>query len=157
MFIGLVAIGLLVAWALDDDNEVATVGNTAPDFTVDLIGGGTFSLSRHLDEDGRPLILNLWASWCLPCREEMPALSTYASEHPEVAVLGVSVEDAVTDSEAFAGGLDISYPLGLGDDDFRASYPSFGLPATYYLDSDGSVVEMINGIVDEEALAGLGS
>ena len=153
----MLAIGLALAWVFGDDGEVAEVGSAAPEFTVELIGGGTFSLSEHLAEDGRPLILNLWASWCVPCREEMPALSAYASQHPEVALLGVSVEDAASDSEDFAAQLDISYPLGLGDEEFRASYPSFGLPATYYLDDEGTVVEMINGIVDEEALAGLGS
>jgi cytochrome c biogenesis protein CcmG/thiol:disulfide interchange protein DsbE len=155
--VAVLAAGLLVAWAIDDGAEVAEVGSAAPDFTVDLIGGGTFSLSRHVAEDGRPLILNLWASWCVPCRDEMPALSEFASEHPEVALLGVAVEDAVADSEEFAAEIGVSYPLSLGDEEFRASYPSFGLPATYYVDGEGTIVEMINGIVDEEDLADLGS
>jgi thiol-disulfide isomerase/thioredoxin len=155
--VAVLAVGLFLAWAFGDDTEVAQVGRAAPDFTVDLIGGGSFSLSRHQAEDGRPLILNLWASWCVPCREEMPTLSAYASEHPEVALLGVSVEDAVSDSEEFAAQIGVSYPLGLGDEAFRESYPSFGLPATFFLDSEGTIVEMINGIVDEETLASLAS
>jgi thiol-disulfide isomerase/thioredoxin len=156
VFVAVLAVGLFLAWAFGR-GPVAEVGSAAPDFNVELIGGGSFSLSSHLADDGRPLILNLWASWCVPCRREMPALSAYASEHPEVAVLGVAVEDAVSDSEEFAAEIGVTYPLGLGDDEFRHAYPSIGLPATYYVDSEGTVVEMINGIVDEEDLAGLGS
>ncbi len=152
VFVGVVVVGLVVARALDQEADVAEVGAPAPGFTVELIGGGSFDLSSHIEEDGRPLVLNLWASWCIPCREEMPTLDEFAESNPGVAVLGVSVEDARADSEEFAAQVAVSYPLGLGDEAFRAAYPSFGLPATYYIDESGTVVRMINGLLDEETL-----
>ena len=152
VFVGVVVVGLAVARALDQGSAVAEVGARAPDFTVELIGGGSFDLSQHIEEDGRPLVLNLWASWCIPCREEMPTLDDFAAGNPELTVLGVSVEDARADSEDVRRRGRGSYPLGLGDEAFRAAYPSFGLPATYYIDGEGTVVRMINGLLDEETL-----
>jgi thiol-disulfide isomerase/thioredoxin len=148
-----VAVGLLVAWLLDRGNEEEP-SDMAPQFEVALIGGGSFSLDDHVREDGRPLVLNLWASWCIPCRTEIPTISAYAEDNPEVFVLGVAVEDRPEDSEQFADEVGASYPLGLGDEEFRKNYPSIGLPATYFIDEDGIVVNIINGILTEESLAG---
>lgn len=153
MFIAVVAVGLGIAWFLDRGQvPVAEVGGAAPRFTVDLIGGGSFDLDHHLAEDGRPLILNLWASWCTPCRTEMPEISAFAASHPDIAVLGVAVEDALDDATAFADDVSPGYPVGFGDDRFRASYPSIGLPATYLIDSEGQITGFINGIVDSSDL-----
>ena len=150
----MVVIGLVLAWLVDSGEPPA---DAAPDFTVPLLDGGEFSLATHLEEDGRPLILNLWASWCAPCRAEMPFISDYAEANPEVAVLGVAVEDRLEDTEAFASEIGVSFPLGFGDDGFREDYPSIGLPATYFIDSNGSIASVFNGIVDNEVLdAGFG-
>lgn len=157
MFLGVVGAGLLVAWVLgpESSGESAQTGRPAPDFTVRLIGGGSFDLSEHLRDDGRPLVLNLWASWCLPCREEIPEIDAFATSHPEVQVLGVSVEDTEAGSVAFAEDLSPGYPLALGSPDFEAAYPHIGLPATYVIASDGVVTAIYNGIVDQERLESL--
>jgi thiol-disulfide isomerase/thioredoxin len=147
-----VALGLAVAWVLSDHTPVAAVGSEAPNFTVELLDGGSFVLEDHLTDDGRPLVLNLWASWCLPCRTEMPEISDFASAHPEVAVLGVAVEDVLDDSQAFANELSRSYPLAFGSNEFREAYPSVGLPATFIIEPDGTVSSIVNGIVDQESL-----
>jgi thiol-disulfide isomerase/thioredoxin len=147
-----VLVGLGVAWLLSDGVKVAAVGAKAPNFTVELLDGGSFSLSQHLAEDGRPLVLNLWASWCPPCREEMPDISDFAETHADIAVLGVAVEDVLEKSRAFAAELSPSYPLAFGSKEFRDAYPSVGLPATFIVDPDGTVSSIVNGIVDEESL-----
>ena len=65
----------------------------APDFSLELFDGTVFSLAGHLADDGRPLILNLWASWCPPCRDEMPDFEAAALANPGVLILGVAVDD----------------------------------------------------------------
>jgi thiol-disulfide isomerase/thioredoxin len=152
VFVAVVAAGLAAAWLIGDRGD-AVEPDVAPDFTVDLLDGGTFTLSEHLAEDGRPLILNLWASWCVPCRVEIPDISAYSESTDDVAVLGVAVEDRLEDSVAFANEVQASYPLAFGNEDFRISYPSLGLPATYFIDSDGTIASIFNGIVTEETLA----
>jgi thiol-disulfide isomerase/thioredoxin len=152
VFIGVIAIGMALAWAFGGDGEVARVGARAPDFTVSLVDGGRFTLSDHIADDGRPLVINLWASWCAPCREEIPFLSAFAEANPDVAVVGVAVEDTADDSIRLAAELRPSYPLAHGDTQFEESYPNFGLPMTYFLDSDGVVIEVFNGILTEAAL-----
>jgi thiol-disulfide isomerase/thioredoxin len=147
-----VALGLALAWAFGGDNETAAVGERGPDFTVELLDGGEFTLSRHLEDSGQPLIINLWASWCAPCRDEIPALSAFADNHPELTVIGVAVEDRPDDSRALAADLGPTYPLALGTAEFEDAYPNFGLPVTYFLDEEGVVTEVYNGILTVEKL-----
>ncbi|HLF44701.1 MAG TPA: TlpA disulfide reductase family protein [Acidimicrobiia bacterium] len=142
---------------MDDHTEVAVVGAGAPNFSVALLDGGSFTLSEHLAEDGRPLVLNLWASWCLPCRDEIPEISAFAETHTDVAVLGVAVEDVLEDSRSFAAELAPSYPLAFGSNQFREAYPTVGLPATFIIEPDGTVSSIVNGIVDRDSLEALTS
>ncbi|MGH8915704.1 MAG: TlpA family protein disulfide reductase [Acidimicrobiia bacterium] len=149
----MLVVGFALTWALGGDTVTATEGDAAPDFTVELLDGGSFSLADHLTNDGRPLILNLWASWCPPCRKEIPDLSAFAAANPDVAVIGVAVEDVLADSRALAVELDPSYPLAFGDEDFANAYPNLGLPVTYFIDGDGTVTEVFNGVLTEATIA----
>jgi thiol-disulfide isomerase/thioredoxin len=132
--------------------DVAEVGEPAPAFDAPLFDGTSFDLAEHLEQDGRPVVLNLWASWCDPCRDEIPDLSTWSEDNPDILVLGLAVDDVEDEARALAAELAPSYPLGLGDDTFRASYPSFALPVTYVIGSDGQVTDFINGVVTAERL-----
>lgn len=156
MFLGVLAIGLAAAWLLrSDDVEAAEIGRSAPDFTVPIIGGGTFSLADHVKTDGRPLVLNLWASWCPPCRAEMPEISIFGDAHPDVRVLGVAVDDTASAATAFAEEIGVSYDLAIGNTSVEAAYPYLGLPITYIIDGDGNVSEAFNGTVDTTTLEDL--
>lgn len=119
---------------------------------MELIDGGTFRLADHLSEDGRPLIVNLWASWCVPCREEMPALSDFAGANPETAIIGVAVEDTIDNARTFGEEIDPAYPLAFGNAGFDEAYPNFGLPVTYFLDESGVVTTVHNGILTNEMI-----
>jgi thiol-disulfide isomerase/thioredoxin len=133
--------------------ETPDVGEPAPDFSVRLFDGESFSLADHLENDGRPVIVNLWASWCTPCRREMPLIDAFAAEHPEVAVLGVAVLDDIESAEDFAGEIGVSYPLGYDDrEQLTAGYQVTGLPATFWIDGDGDIVKRLFGVVTEESL-----
>lgn len=153
MFVGVLAIGFALTWALDGEGgDVARKGDPAPRFTVELIGGGAFDLAEHVEDDGRPLVLNLWASWCAPCREEIPALSAFAEANPGTAVIGVAVEDTAEDALELATELEPSYPLGLANSGFEGSYPNLGLPVTYFIDAEGVVTDVFNGVLTVERL-----
>lgn len=150
VFLLVVVVGLGIGWLARGEVEVAQVGRPAPDFTVPVIGDGVFTLSDHVD--GGPVVINLWASWCLPCRVEIPEISAFADSNPGVTVIGVAVEDTAREAEAFALEVGASYPLAVGDAAFEAAYPRLGLPATYILEPGGTVVEVFNGMVTEELL-----
>lgn len=152
LFIGLVAIGLLVGSLLSkppNPTPSEPVGNPAPDFSADMFDGSIFTLSDHFAGDGRPVVLNLFASWCLPCREEIPELSRFATDHPDVLVLGVAVQDTWDDALALVGELAPAYPTGFDSGgEVLDRYPTIGLPATFYLDGTGIVRARHDGKLD---------
>ena len=157
--IAFVAVGMIFLGGGDDPTGPTipqlgsfptATGEVAPDFTIELLDGTTFRLSNHLATDGRPVLLNLWASWCTPCREEMPALDAAATTHPDVYFLGVAVEDDPTAAADFAAEIAVSYPLAIDEAERVGSrYLSPGLPATFFISSDGRIVKTVFGAVDE--------
>lgn len=134
----------------------ALAGEPAPDISVVLFDGSTFVLSDHLVSDGRPLVLNLWASWCTPCRREIPDFSRVAEANPAVAFIGVAVEDARGPAQAFASEVGASFPLGIDEDlTVKNGYPFIGLPVTYLIDAAGVVTRQFQGRLDSPALQAL--
>lgn len=160
IFAGVVLVGLALGWVLRSQPvEVAEMGQPAPGFQVELLEGGQFDLKEHMAANPGPVVVNLWASWCIPCRTEMPEISAFARDNPRVTVVGVSVQDTESASRAFAEEIGVSYLLALGNPTFESAYPWLGLPATYVIDSAGIVAVLHNGIVDaaglEEMVEGL--
>ncbi|MFH1331065.1 MAG: TlpA disulfide reductase family protein [Actinomycetota bacterium] len=126
----------------------STVGERirAPDLRVALFDGGDFDLGEHLSRDGRPVLLNLWASSCPPCLEEMPYLDDAARRHPQVLFLGVAVEDDAATAATAAHELGVAYPLGADlDGTVDAAFPSPGLPATFLIGADGTLIGAVYG------------
>ncbi len=124
----------------------------APIFAVETMDG-SFSLSDHLANDGRPVFLNLWASWCFPCREEMPAIDRSSVQHPDIAFVGVSVQDSREDAMAFAEEIGVGYTLGFDEGNaVDDAYRPLGLPASYIISSEGIILERIFGKITEEDL-----
>ena len=137
-----------------DHGGQAQDAELAPAFTIPTSDGGTFSLDEHLATDGRPVFLNLWASWCFPCREEMPAIDAASIAHPEVAFIGVDVRDSRSDAEDFLHEIGITYLVGFDEnDEVDIKYKPLGLPASYIISSEGVIVERIFGVVTEADLA----
>jgi thiol-disulfide isomerase/thioredoxin len=161
LLLSLVAGLAIIATACSSTSDAASPGSTvpadveiAPSFSVPTSDGGEFSLAEHMANDGRPIFLNLWASWCFPCREEMPAIDRTAKDFPEVAFIGVSVRDSRSDGEAFAEEIGVTYLLGFDEQNaVDDAYKPLGLPASYLISSDGIIVERIFGKVTEEDLA----
>ena len=138
------------AAVLHGDSAAALHGDSAADFTVMTLDGGGFTLSEHLEDDGRPVFLNMWASWCPPCKAEMPDINAASQAHEDVKFIGVAVNDDPAASADFATSTGITYTIGfdtegtVGDE-----YQVRGLPATYIISADGIILETIFGAVSE--------
>ncbi len=146
------------ACSSSEANTVYTAGpqdaELAPQFSVPILSGGEFSLAEHQATDGRPLFLNLWASWCFPCREEMPALEAASKTFTDIMFIGVSIQDNRADAEAFAKEIGVTYTIGFDiDDSVDIDYMPLGIPASYIISSDGIILERIFGKVTEEDIA----
>ena len=134
------------------DPNVPATDDIAPNIHLARFNGEIFDLEAHVADDGRPIILNLWASWCGPCRAEMPAIETSSLRHPEVAFIGVAVKDVEEDARAFADEIGITYPLAFDDGTVDDKYPVLGLPATFFISGDGTIVKRHFGPVTVDSL-----
>ncbi len=133
--------------------DAPAVDDPAPDFTVTPFDGAPFSLAEHLATDGRPVVLNLWASWCAPCRAEMPAFDEAAALNPDVVFIGVAVQDSEADAAAFAEEIGVSYLLAFDEGDVVVdAYPALGLPATFFIGTDGGIAERHFGPLTVESM-----
>ena len=108
----------------------------AKPFSVPELGGGTLTLASLR---GKPVVLNFWASWCVPCKRETPALVAFQKAHPGMRVVGVAVNDQPGDSRKFARRYGIPYPLGSDPDGNvgQGTYGIPGLPSTFVIDPQG--------------------
>lgn len=122
-------------------------GQVAADFTVMTLDGAGFTLSEHLADDGRPLFLNMWASWCPPCKAEMPDINSASQSHEDVKFVGVAVNDDPAAAADFATSTGIQYTIGFDDGTVSQGYNVRGLPATFIISSEGVILEQIFGAV----------
>ncbi len=124
----------------------------AVDFTLPALGGGDVSLS---DFRGQWVVVNYWATWCAPCRKEMPELSELHEQRPDVTVLGLAFEDVEDNQyEEFLEAAPVSYPI-LKVDVYAPPEP-FGtpkvLPTTIILDPEGRAVKAFLGPVTRASI-----
>lgn len=111
-------------------------------------------IRRVLAELEGPAVVNVWASWCLPCRSEAPLLATAAETRPDITFIGVDVEDDQASAQKFIAefGLDFDHYFD-PDRAVPAELGGFGTPITYFVKADGAVVRTHSGILDEQTLA----
>ena len=129
-------------------------GFTAPDFTLDLLGGGKVTLS---DLRGKAVVVNLWASWCPPCRAEMPAIQKVYQDYKDLGlvVLGVNTtnQDNEADAAAFVREYGLTFPIPLDrDGSVSVRYELRGLPTTFFIDRKGIIRSVVVGGPMSEAV-----
>lgn len=121
--------------------------NVAPDFSLPSLDGKTVHLS---DFRGKAVLLNFWATWCEPCKVEMPWIvdlqKKYASQG--LQVVGVAMDDAGADEIAkFTKEMGVNYPVVIGKDEVGDAYGGLPfLPTTFYIGRDGKIVDKVLGI-----------
>jgi cytochrome c biogenesis protein CcmG, thiol:disulfide interchange protein DsbE len=157
--IGLVALlFILLAWSLlhDEGGNLAKQANrgdrpTAPDFTLERLDqDGELQLSSLR---GKVVVLNVWASWCVPCKEEAPFLEQLWRSNRDrgVAVLGLDAKDFRADARRFADRYGLTFPLAYdGPGDVIDGYGVTGFPETFVIDREGRVVRAFVGAVNGE-------
>jgi cytochrome c biogenesis protein CcmG/thiol:disulfide interchange protein DsbE len=159
-----VVVGLLLGllgWRILDRQEGTGIANAAlagerpaaPDFTLpELDGEGEITLSSYR---GRVVVLNVWASWCPPCKDEAPALQDAWERWRDdgVVVLGLNAQDLSGDARAFVSEHEITYPNVR--DGGTATPGKFGVvafPETLFIDADGRIAVYRPGPVDAEMI-----
>jgi len=129
------------------------LGKTAPALKGHELGGGTFSLKS---ERGKIVIVNFWASWCQPCVQEAPELSTYAwhVRHDGVVVVGVVFNDTVSSATDFAAHYGSLYPSIIDPGGTIAlHYGVISPPTTFVIDRQGRVAATLLGATTAKQLA----
>lgn len=125
----------------------------APDFTLTNMEGEAFSISDH---KGKVIVLNIWATWCPPCREEIPDFIEIQKEMRSDGVLfvGVSVDETGWDAvRPFAEEFQINYPIVVDDGTVYDNYgPLPGLPTSFIINKQGQIVHVVPGMVTKAQL-----
>ena len=157
--VGLVALlFILLAWTLltEEGGDLAAAANRgerpqAPDFTFERLDReGQLTLSSL---QGKAVVLNIWASWCIPCKEEAPFLEEVWQQNRDrnLVVIGVDAKDFRRDARRFMRRFSLTFPVVYdGPGDIWKSYGVTGLPETFVLDREGNVIEAFVGAVNSD-------
>jgi cytochrome c biogenesis protein CcmG, thiol:disulfide interchange protein DsbE len=146
--VGLLAYGLLIK-----EGSSLQTGDPVPVVTLPkLEGSGEESLANYR---GRWVLVNFWASWCIPCQEESPALEEFQAQHGggKFTILGIDTQDLSDDGKAFVDRYGVTYPqLRDGDGDAADDFGTTGVPESFLVDPKGRLRLRLVGPVTSEEL-----
>ena len=133
--------------------HAASRTSTLADFETELLTGKTFQLS---EQQGKVVLLNIWATWCAPCEEETPTLVDLYEEYrnQNVEFLGISIdEQGKSVVEPFVEKYKVSYPITIDDGSIMDKYgPLMGVPTTYIIDQEGNLRYFATGALTKEEI-----
>ena len=135
--------------------DAKVAGKAAPlNFTLKDMNGVDVKLASF---KGKPIVMNFWATWCGPCRAEIPSLvelnKQYGEAGKDVVILGISVDDPVEKLKPYAAQMKMNYPVlvGNGRDDVQDAFgPLWGIPVTVFIDREGRIAKKHSGIASKE-------
>lgn len=136
--------------ASSGDNAGAPHSDPVTTMAFELWDGSTTSLTSLVAEDGRPVVVNLWATWCTPCLEEMPDIQeAHETLGADVRFLGINVSDSPTLSARRVTELGITYLQGRDPEGlFTVALEAVGLPVTAFIGSGGDLEHVHHGRLD---------
>ena len=152
--LGLVAVGVIAKGSISSDYSVipSVVNFPAPVLTLNNLDGENVSISEF---NQQVLLINNWATWCPPCRDEMPALVKYYNEHNDhgFMLIGIDAGDPIDEVEQFVEEYDITFPILLDPNNKSLIvFNNENLPSSYVIDRNGNVVLMWTGPISKEIL-----
>lgn len=148
--VGLFALGALVVASCGDEGSDAL---TLPEIELTDLETGELVGADAIDG---PAIVNLWATWCGPCRTEMPAFQEVSTEFDDVRFVGVNQGDAGDAAAEFLDEVGVTFDQYLDPNgELTNALRVAGLPATFVIDADGVVVEVHNGALDPDGIRAL--
>lgn len=145
------AAGLVPAGA----RVAAEEGAYAPNFELERLEGGD---ARLADFRGQPVVLNFWASWCLPCRQEIPQLIAAYEKYKAdgLVVIGLDLQEGKSLIQPFVDDFGITYPILIDrDSDVGDKYRIVGLPMTFFINPDGVIQSIFRGPLQEQSSGGV--
>lgn len=149
----LAIVGLLTFGLLSKGSSGVALGDPAPSGPLPrLEGSGSESLANYR---GRWVLVNFWASWCVPCRQEAPDLEAFQRRHggPRFTILGIDSRDLSGDGRDFVRRYGLSYPqLRDGDGATAHDFGTTGVPENYLIGPEGKVRLLLRGPVNDEYL-----
>lgn len=142
---------LLLAFLLGMVGVSAQDKTEAPDFTAKDLNGKIFHLK---DLRGKAVVLNFWATFCVPCKTEMPWLNDFQNQYKDqgLVVVGISTFDDEAAIRKFVKGVGAEYTMVAGDSTLEDLYPANGMPYTVYIDRNGKIVDKVTGLKKREAI-----
>jgi thiol-disulfide isomerase/thioredoxin len=151
---GLLGLLALAGCSAQPEEPAPVVGRRAPDFTLESLGGQSVSLASL---QGKPVVLNFFATWCGPCKYELPAFQAMAERHADrgLTFLLVDLQEDAEQVAPFLESLKVSLPAVL-DESGRVTktYRVRGLPSTFFVDREGVIRAVQLGALDDRALEG---
>ena len=138
----LLALVLLVAGCSPTSTQGIKIGNQAPSFQLHNLDGELVSLS---DFQGEPVLINFWATWCPPCRAEMPYLQQIYEEWLErgLVLLAVNIGESSSEVAEFMQSYNLSFPVLLDTkQEISQKYNVRGIPTTFFIDKDGVIQDV---------------
>ncbi|MBT3188721.1 MAG: redoxin domain-containing protein [Anaerolineae bacterium] len=162
LFIGIILLGAIWTLLSADKSGGSTAGLIpapqkgflAPDFTLETLDGEAVTLS---DLRGQAVLVNFWATWCPPCRAEMPAFQRAYADYEEegfiIVAVNATTQDNLTDIDAFITEYGLSFPIVLDNDGaVNQLYQVRSLPTSFFVDKEGIISEVVIGGPIAEAL-----
>ena len=146
------AIGVMGTTTATSRSGKELVGKKAPSFVAPKVGGQLVSLENYKN---KPLVLNFWASWCPPCRDETPGMERIWRKYEDqgVVILGINVQDGEKEAERYISEFGVTFSNALDlDGSITVDYGVTGLPVTFFIDNDSVVTGRWVGSISEDRL-----